>query len=340
MELLKKLANMLGPSGSEQHVRDLIQKEIKKYVDEVRIDKFGNLIAHKKGKGARVMLAAHMDEIGLMCNYIMDDGKIKFTSVGGIDPITLVGQQVDLILRTGKTVKGVITTFEIHEALDMEETPKEEDLYVDTGLNRKQLEKVGVNVGTYIVPSHTFSTLGTNNVITGKAFDDRVGCYVLIEVAKRLKKSSKEDVYFVFTVQEEVGLYGSETSVYNIDPDWGIAVDNTIASDSGEPRRIMMGKGPCITIKDAEMIANRCLNDHITSVAQKNKIPLQYEVVEAGTTDATKIMMSRGGIPSTVLGVPLRNLHTTITVASTKDIDNLIKLLEKILKNPPKVCLV
>jgi endoglucanase len=340
MELLKKLANILGPSGSEQHVRDLIQKEIKKYVDEVKIDKFGNLIAHKKGKGARVMLAAHMDEIGLMCNYIMDDGKIKFTSVGGIDPITLVGQQVDLILKAGKTVKGVITSLEIHEALDVEEPPKEEDLYVDTGLGRKELEKMGVNVGTYIVPSHTFSTLGNNKFITGKAFDDRVGCYALIEVAKRLKKTAKEDIYFVFTVQEEVGLYGSETSVYNIDPDWGIAVDNTIASDSTEPKRIILGNGPCITIKDAEMIANRCLNDHITSIAQKNKIPLQYEVVEAGTTDATKIMMSRGGIPSTVVGIPLRNLHTSITVASTKDIENLIKLLEKILKTPPKVCLV
>ncbi|MBW3012703.1 M42 family metallopeptidase [Candidatus Woesearchaeota archaeon] len=340
MELLKQLANLLGPSGAEQEVRSLIQKEIKKYVDEVRVDKFGNLIAHKKGKGARVMLAAHMDEIGLMCSNIEDDGKIKISAVGGIDPVTLVGQQVYLLLDNGKIINGVISFFEIHEGLEIDEMPLQDDLYVDTGLDKDALEKLGVATGTYIVPRHTFITLGNKDIVSGKAFDDRIGCYALIELAKRLKNITKEDMYYVFTVQEEVGLYGSETAVYDIDPDWGIAVDNTVATDSGDPKKICLGKGPCVTIMDAGMIANRCLNGHIAAVAKKNKIPLQKEVVEAGTTDATKIMMSRGGVPSAVLGIPLRNMHSTISVAHIRDIENLIKLLELLMKNPPKVCIV
>ncbi|MBD3259234.1 M28 family peptidase [Candidatus Woesearchaeota archaeon] len=340
MELLRKLSDTLGPSGAEQKVRDLIKKEIKKYVDEIRTDKFGNLIAHKKGKGARVMLTAHMDEIGLMCSDIEDDGKIRISAVGGIDPVTLVGQQVFLLLDDGKTINGVVSFLEIHEGLDVLELPIEDDLYVDTGLDKKALNKLGVKIGTYVVPRHTFITLGNKNTISGKAFDDRIGCYALVELAKRLKNTAKEDVYYVFTVQEEVGLYGSETAVYDIDPDWGIAVDNTVATDSGEPKKICLGGGPCITIKDAEMISNRCLNEHIMSIAKKNKICVQTEVVEAGTTDATKIMMSRGGVPSSVVGIPLRNIHSTISVANMKDVNNLILLLEKLMKNPPKICTV
>lgn len=340
MELLKKLALIPGPSGSEQSVRDLIQKEIKKYADEVKVDKFGNLVARKIGKGAKVILTAHMDEIGLMVRRVDDDGKIGFTLIGGIDPITLVGQQVEILTKDRKIVNGVISFTDLHEALEIEEeAPPASDLYVDTGIDKKELEKIGVVKGCYIVPKSEFLFLGNKKIFSCKALDDRIGCYVLLEVAKRLKEI-EEDLYYVFTVQEEVGLYGAQTSVYDINPDWGVAIDVTVATDAEEPHMVSMGKGPHITIMDSGMIANKCLNEHIKTLAEKNKIPLQEEVAESGTTDATRIMMSRGGVPSTVLGVPVRNMHSTISVANMDDVKNLIKVLELLMKNTPRICLV
>ncbi|MCK4669881.1 MAG: M42 family metallopeptidase [Nanoarchaeota archaeon] len=339
MKLLKELATLPGPSGSEQIVRDFIHKEIKKYVDEVKVDKFGNLVARKIGKGAKVILTAHMDEIGLMVNYVNPDGKMDFTRIGGIDPITLVGQQVEIVPNKGKIIHGVVTSANLHESRDSEEAPKASDLYIDAGVDKKALEKAGVSTGCYIVPKSEFLSLGNDKVFSCKALDDRIGCYVLIEIAKRLKEISS-DLYYVFTVQEEVGLYGAQTSVYDINPDWGVAVDVTVATDSEEPRKMILGNGPNITIMDSEMIANKCLNAHIKMLAKKHKIPLQEEVVESGTTDATKIMMSRGGVPSTVIGVPVRNMHSTISIANMDDIKNIIKLLEALMKDPPKICLV
>ncbi|MBW3013884.1 M42 family metallopeptidase, partial [Candidatus Woesearchaeota archaeon] len=302
----------------------------------------GNLVARKIGKGAKVMLSAHMDEIGLMVKYVNEDGKIDFTRIGGIDPITLVGQQVEIMSKKGNIVNGVVTYTDLHESIDMDDVvdaPKASDLYIDTGVDKKELDKLGVSTGCYIVPKSEFLILGNEKVFSCKALDDRIGCYVLLEVAKQLTEVD-QDLYYVFTVQEEVGLYGAQTSVYDINPDWGVAVDVTIATDAEDPNRIILGKGPNVTIMDSEMIANKCLNDHIISLAKKHKIPLQEEVAEGGTTDATKIMMSRGGVPSTVVGVPVRNMHSTITIANFDDIKNLIKLLEILMKDPPKICLV
>ena len=338
IELLKKLANTYGPSGNEVAVRKIIQQEIRPYVDECRVNKLGNLIARKKGKGERVMLAAHMDEVALMVKKIDESGYIRLSPVGGTEPVTLIGQVAKILKPNGMPLcTGIISYGEVHEGNEIKELPKIDYFYVDTGLSKEELKKKGVRIGTYVVPTQNFNTLGNKDTITGKALDDRIGCYILIELAKVLKKTNL-DVYFVFSVQEEIGLYGAKTSVYEVNPRWGIAVDVTIAADSDLKNNTsrIIGTGPFLTVKDSEIIASPVLDNHIEKVAEKNKIPLNLEIADFGTTDATNMMLHGGGVPSTILGVAIRNIHTTAGIASMKDIRNCIKLLKLVLETPPK----
>jgi len=339
VDLLFRLMDSLGTSGDEQIVRDIIKANMKKYVDNIYMDKFGNLIAHKKGRGKKIMLAAHMDEIGLMAKKIEDNGFIRVSAIGGIEPITIVGQQVSLVSDKNKTIcNGIISCSELHEDSPIKKIPKIEELYVDTGLNKKELKRIGVEIGDYIVPSHHARYLGNSKIISGKALDDRAGCYILMELAKKLSnKKSKLDIYYVFTVQEEIGLYGAKTATYNISPDWGIAVDVTNAKDSSLLSPSLIGKGPYITIKDSQMLGNKKIDDWLKKIAKQNKIPLQLEVEDSGTTDATSIMLAKGGIPAATISVPVRNIHSTVSVAHMDDINNAIKLLAVLIKNPPRM---
>lgn len=339
MKLLETLSNASGVSGSEEDVRAIIRKEIKKSVDNVYVDTFGNLIAHKRGKPPRVMLAAHMDEIGMMVKHINNDGTISLSFIGGLDVMPLVGRLVSISSKKGK-VMGMITLKEISNFQDIDEIPDKEELIVDTGLTKKQLQRRGAEAGSYIVFEQQFKVINKEGVVCGKALDDRIGCYILIELAKKLKKA-KNEMFFVFTVQEEVGLYGAKTSAYHIEPDWAIAVDVTNADDvDNEKASKLIGKGPTITVKDADMIANKCVDDWLKDLAKKKRIPYQIDVSDAGTTDAMNISISKGGVPSSVVGVAIRNLHTTFGVAHKNDIENAIKLLYELLLKPPKVCLV
>lgn len=340
MELMKKLSNALAPSGHEQNIRALIEHEIKPYVDEITTDKFGNLVAHKKGTGPKVMLAAHMDEVGLMIKFIKDNGHMQFLPVGGVEPITLVGQRVTIIDQGKELCHGIVSFKELDEADFIEDLPHMSDLFIDTGITKKDLEKLGVHPGAYAVPYQPFTTLGNKDVIAGKALDDRIGCYVLIELAKKLKNLKNSNLYYVFTVQEEVGLYGAQTAIYNIDPDYAIAIDVTNAIDVGDDKICSLGCGPTLTMMDSEMIANPCLNRWLLDLAKKNHVPIQRRVEDAGTTDATRMMLSKGGVPATTVGVAVKNLHSTASIASFKDVQNLIKLLSALLKNPPKSCIV
>lgn len=338
--LLDDLIEVNGISGKEQEIRALILKEIKKHVKDVKTDKFGNIIAHKKGEGAKVMLVAHMDEVGLMVKSIGDRGNIVCSEIGGLDATAWVGQQVRVQAKGGY-IRGVITLSEINDSEEIEEVPTLHDLYVDTGLDKAQLKKMGVSIGSFVEPLHKSLRLGSKDIILGKALDDRIGCYILLELAKKLAKS-KSDIYFVFTVQEEVGLYGAKTSIYGIDPDWAVVVDVTAANDAKEHSHEItrqVGKGPCITVKDAEMISNICIDDWLKDIAKKKKIPIQIDVSEQGTTDALHIATSKGGIPSTVVGVAIRNLHTAYSIAHMNDIKNAIVLLEELLRKHPTTCI-
>jgi len=334
MELLERLISTFGVSGNEEKVRNLIQEEIRKYVDKVYVDKVGNLIAHKKGKKPKIMLSAHMDEIGLMVKNIEPRGRIYFAEIGGADPVMLLGERVHIETKKG-IIHGVITTRDVNDGSFINQIPRVEDLFVDTGLSEAELKKLGVEVGSYLSLERDLYYLGSDKIICGKAFDNRIGCYILIELAKRIKKYNCE-TYFVFTIQEEIGLVGAMTSAYKVEPDWAIAVDVIETSDAREEPIITLGRGPSITIKDAELIGNKTINDRLMSIAKKKKIHVQRDVSEIGTTDATSISITKGGVPSTVLGVPIRNLHTATAVANKNDIENTIIVLEEFLKDPPK----
>ena len=334
-----RLLNETGPSGLEQPIRNLIAKEIKKYVHDIKMDKFGNLVAHKKGKKPTVLLVAHMDEIGLMVKSISDEGHIYAASIGGIEPIVLVGERVKIKTKKG-FIHGVITTKEIHNGDEVIAIPMIKDIYIDTGLTHKELINLDVELGSYLFLLSESTTLGSDKIICGKALDDRLGCYVLLELAKKMKNDSC-DVYFVFTVQEELGFFGAKTSVYSIDPDWALVVDTTAADDSSTERCTkQIGKGPCITIKDSDMIGNKCINDIFREKAKKAKIPVQLEITDFGTTDALSISVAKGGIPTGTVSIPIRNIHTTGSIAHMDDVTNAIEIIDAILKDPPNTCTV
>jgi tetrahedral aminopeptidase len=340
-ELLKELVDVLGPSGREHHIRQLIKKEVAPYCDKVWADQFGNLIAHKQGKGIKIMLAAHMDEIGLMVKEIHKNGHISFAPVGGVEPITLVGQSVSILAKNNKVIcSGIITTEELQDAYEIEELPKMNDLYVDTGLSTKTaVKRLGISVGDYIVPRHNATCLGDKHLISGKALDNRVGCYALIQLLKKLKKC-EHDLYVVFTVQEEIGLHGAKTATYHLNPDWGIAVDTTNTEDASDEPIVALGKGPVITYMDSEVISNSCLNDWLEKTAKKQRIKLQKKVEETGTTDAARIMINKSGIPATTLSVPVRNLHSTVSICDLRDVAHTVTILHSLLKQKLKKCVV
>ncbi len=333
MDLLEKLISTFGVSGNEEAVRNVIMEEIKNYVDEIYVDKLGNLIAHKKGERPKVMLAAHMDEIGLMVKNIEGRGRITFSIIGGVDNVMLLGERVHIETPKG-IIHGVITSKEVNDGNILERIPKTDDLFVDTGLNKKDLKKLGIEIGTFMALERDMYYLGSDKIVCGKAFDDRIGCYILIELAKRLKETCKNEIYYVFTIQEEIGLVGALTSTYIVEPDWAIVVDVTETDDIGEVTKTI-GRGPCLTIKDAEIIGNKLLNKHILEIAKKNKIHIQRDVTDEGTTDAASISVTKGGVPCTVLGVCVRNLHTATSVADRRDIEKSIKILEELLKLSP-----
>ncbi|UCE74790.1 MAG: hypothetical protein JSV56_03560 [Methanomassiliicoccales archaeon] len=321
-------------SGNEDKVRKIIQGKIKSYVDEIETDRMGNLICRKNGrdKDSVLILAAHMDEIGLMTREIDKYGHIFFSKVGALSKQTLLGQKVH-IQGTKKEIHGVITHKKLHIGDESEGFPEEAELYVDTGISKDQLMAMGIGIGTYIVPERKTEFLGDGKIISGKALDDRLGCTILIRLAEAVKKPDT-NIYYVFTAQEEIGMYGAKTSMYKIDATCALAVDVSFATDFSDSG-IQLGKGPVITIKDSDLIANRSLVDSLIKLAKKRRIPYQLEVSDIGTTDALYLSITKGGLPATAVGVPIRNPHSTISIANLRDVKNCIRLLKAFSEHPP-----
>lgn len=335
VKLVKELAAEYGPSGGEETVRKVIKRKIKPYVDQVKIDKFGNLLAHQKGKGPHIIVFSHMDEIGLMVKKVEDNGLIRFSPIGGIEPETLLAQQVHIVGEKG-IVHGVISAEELQEGKTFETFPLIEDMYIDIGVNdAKKVKRMGIIIGNYVVPRRAFATLGTENIISGKAMDNRVGCAATILLAKKMKRR-KRNITYAFTVQEEMGLYGAKTSAYELDVDFGIVVDATVSADF-EDEGVALSKGPVLTYKDEEFIADHALMDKIEKLLKKKRIKYQREVSDIGTTDALAISLSKGGVSTLVVSIPVRNIHSTISIADTNDLEDVVKLLEAVVTEPPLV---
>ena len=330
--LLQLFADAHGMSGYEDDVAALLRTELEPLVDEVQTDNMGNVIGIRHGEGPKVMIAAHMDEIGLAVSHVDDDGFIKFVSVGGFfDPIVL-GQRVLIHGRGGKILPGVVGARPIHlmDAEERKKMPKLKEMFVDCGAHSAQnAMELGVEIGSPITMDRQFTRLA-NDYVTGKAFDNRAGLAMMVSALQRLQgRTVKATIMAVGTVQEEVGLKGARTSAFGLDPDVAIATDVTIPGDhpgvGKNECHVATAKGPGITIMDAAgrgVIAPRPVIRWLREAADMETIPYQLFVGDGGNTDATVISITRAGIPCSVISCPTRYIHSPVEVLSLRDLEN------------------
>lgn len=330
--LLKELTEAFGVSGAEHEVRNILKREIESWA-EYRTDALGNLIFKKPGpeKKPKVMLAAHMDEVGLMISSIGKNGWLKFDTVGGIDDRILVSKTV--VIGPNK-VKGVIGAKAIHlqEPKERETALKSKNLYIDIGAkDREDAEKL-VKIGDFAAFDSKYEEMG--DIVKAKALDDRVGCYVITEI---LKRNYDLALCGAFTVQEEIGMRGATVAAYALEPDIAIVLEGTFAADVPDTKEegysTTVGMGPAITLMDRTFIADRKLVDRVLQVAERNNIKCQLRRTAFGGTDAGKIHLTKEGIPTIVISVPCRYIHSPASLASMSDIQNTIALVDALIKD-------
>jgi putative aminopeptidase FrvX len=343
VRLLARLSNAHGISGDEGEIREIIREELAGHVDEVYEDRMGNLIAVRRGDDFRIMLASHMDEIGFMVKYVEKEGFLRFAPIGGWHAPMLTGQRAVLHGANGP-VLGVLGSKAVH-MMDEEERKKLlkiEEMVIDVGVESADaVAALGIAPGTPVTLDRQFCSLCGDRV-SGKAFDNRAGVALLIEVLRQL--DSPSTVYGVFTVQEEVGLKGAKVSSYALDPDCAIATDVTIPGDHPgvllKDAPVEMGKGPVVSIADANgrgIIAHPAMLAWLRETAGACAIPVQFEVGSGGTTDASSIHLSREGVPSTVLSTPARYIHSPVEVIDLRDLEAGIRLLVTALRTRPAI---
>jgi putative aminopeptidase FrvX len=324
-ELIRKLVEAYGPSGVEDQIRAVIRAEVEPLADELRVDPLGSLVVRKQGsgEGQRIVLSAHMDEIGVMVTYVDEQGFARLTAIGGARTLTCVGNRVAF-------ADGTIGVIGVEEKRDdVSRVPKFDQLYIDVGATGR--DDCPVRVGDAAVFVRPFASQGTR--LIAKAMDDRIGCAVLIETLRRLE-NTPHDVYFVFSTQEETTLSGARTSTYAIDPDLAIAVDVTKTGDRPEslPMAVALGKGPAVKVKDGKMIAHPMVRDLMVQRAKAANIPYQMEVLTRGTTDAAAMQLVRGGVPAGCLSIPCRYVHTPSEMVDEADVQNGVLLMLEMLR--------
>ncbi|MHB8628437.1 MAG: M42 family metallopeptidase [Aggregatilineales bacterium] len=324
--LIKTLVEAWGPSGNEHEVRALIQHYVQSIADEVRVDAGGNLICRIGHGGAKVMIAAHMDEIGFVVHHIDREGYARFSMLGGLFPITLHGNRV-------RFADGTIGVIGVDDWYHATQVPKLTDYYIDfsTGADQYANVKVG-DVGTMW---REYAERGDR--IIAKSLDDRIGCVVAIETIRRIaEKGIPHELYFVFTTQEEVGLRGARTSAVGVAPDYAIALDVTPTGDQPKTEKtiVRLGGGAAIKARDSGHIVPPAFKNLLVKRAETAHIPYQMEVLDMGTTDAAVIQLAGAGIPSAAISIPVRFVHTTSETVDVHDIQACIDLLAETLTQP------
>jgi putative aminopeptidase FrvX len=324
-ETIKRLVEAWGPSGFEHQVRELIRAEVEDLAEEVRVDPLGSLICRRGSGGARVMVAAHMDEIGVMVSHVDEKGFMRFTNIGGVRPIALYGNRV-------RFENGTIGTIGAEGGgWGPDKMPKLEEFYIDVSAGAGK--DPGIGVGDAAGFWRTMEERGKR--IIAKSLDDRIGCAVVIESMRRLKKSENE-IYFVFTVQEEVGLRGARPAAFGLEPELGISVDVTLTGDTPKDTKmeVELGKGAAIKVRDSGHIVPPAVKDLMVTRAEEAKIPYQLEVLPRGSTDAAGIQLSREGVPSGCISIPTRYVHTVSETADYGDVQACVSLLVEVLSKP------
>ncbi len=331
-ELLKRLTDTFSTSGNEAAIRSVILDEVRDAADDCRVDALGNLIVRKgpsvngTGGAKRIMIAAHMDEIGLIVTHVDDKGFVRFTSIGGVYPRNLPGGRV----RFANGMTGVIGL----EQTDHDPgVPPLDKMFIDVGASNKK--DCPAKVGDVAAFERPFLDLGDR--VAAKSMDDRVGCAVAVEALRRVKKTPHE-LYFVFTTQEEVGTRGAQTSAYGIDPDLGFSIDVTGWGDTPGKKDISvsLGSGPAIKIRDGGMLSDPRIVEWMTRAAEKARIPYQREVLLGGTTDARAMQLVRGGIPVGCISIPCRYVHSPSEMVDMRDVENAVKLVVELVSAPVK----
>ena len=344
IEFLKNMTESFGPSGFERETSGIIKKYMQPYSDEVITDKLGSIVFVAKGKAEKphVLLAGHVDEVGFVISGIDETtGFLTFNPVGGWWDQVLLSQKV--VVRTVKgDVYGVISSKPPHLLTDEERTKvfTQDKMLIDIGAtSKKEAEEAGVRIGDPVVPFSPFSLIRDGKVAMGKAFDDRLGAFVIMEAIRRLKEdgiSHPNIVYGAATVQEEVGLRGAQTVAHLVDPDVGIVLEVDIAGDvpGVKPYEApsKLGKGPSLLTFDRSMIPNQPFKDFVWKTAQDAKIPLQLSQVARGGTDAGRIHLDRAGCPSVVISVPTRHIHSHVGLFNLEDAENAVKLVLELVK--------
>ena len=324
--ILQTLVETPGPSGSEHVIREKIKAEIPGHADEVYTDALGNLIARKgalKEGGKRIMISAHVDEIGLMITHVDDNGFARFLPIGGINPLTCLGGRVLFMNGT----QGVIGM----ERLEKDEHPELPKYFIDTGATSKADSKVGV--GDVCGFERPLLDLGKR--VVAKSMDDRVAAAIAVEALKEVKPGVNE-LFFVFSVQEEVGIRGAITAAYGVDPEIGLAVDVTRTGDTplGVKMEVALGNGPAIKVRDSSFIADPRVVKWMVNEAKAQKLPYQLEVLEAGGTDGAAMQRTRAGVPAGCLSIPCRYIHSPSEMVDRDDVENSVKLLVGLLGKP------
>ena len=329
--MLKKLTGLSGVSGCEMSVREFIFNEIKDYCTEITVDAMGNLKTFKKSKKAdalRVLLSAHMDEVGLIVSHITDEGYLKFQTVGGIEPQALIAQRVTV----GKH-PGIISLKAVHltTAEERKEKLTVDKLFIDIGAKNKEDAEKMVQKGDYCTFVSDYVEFGDQ--IKAKALDDRVGCAIMIDA---LKKSWDVDLYCNFTVQEEVGLRGSRVATRGINPDFAIVIEGTTCNDlpkvPDHKRTTKAGNGPAISVLDSASVASVELIEMLERAALVHNVPYQFKASTAGGNDAGSIYITDGGIKTASVSVPCKYIHSPVSVMKKQDFENTGKLIEAFLE--------
>lgn len=338
VELLKKTCEIAGAPGFEERIRNMVIREVEPLVDSLEVDNLGSVITVKKGSnnpdGKKVMVAAHMDEIGFIVTHIDDNGFIRFHTLGGFDPKTLTAQRV--IVHGKKDLVGVMGSKPIH-VMSQEErnkNPKISDYFIDLGMKGDDVKEL-VRIGDPITRERELIEMGS--CVNCKSIDNRVSVFILIEALRRLEKVPY-DVYGVFTVQEEVGLRGANVAAHRINPDFGIGLDTTIAFDvpgaQAHERVTTLGEGAAIKVMDASAICDYRMVDFMKRTADHHHIKWQLEVLTAGGTDTAGVQrMGKQGAIAGAISIPTRHLHQVIEMADKNDIESCIQLLKACLES-------
>lgn len=347
IDLLGELSDAFGVSGFEDEVRERITDLVSPYVDEVKTDTLGNLFATRTGKEEfTLMLDAHMDEVGFMVKWIDEKGYLRFALLGGWDERIIPSHRVEILTRSGEKRYGVIGSAPPH-ILKEEERKRPiplEGMFIDVGASsRQEAVDMGINIGDPLTIHYPFTEL-YSGYVTGKAFDDRVGCAVMIETARRLaKRDLKVNLVLSFVIGEEVGLRGARTAAYQIDPDLALALEGTIGADMPgipeESQPVRLGRGPAITVADRSIIVSRRMVEALeqAAVTEEATIPYQYKLPTYGGTDAGAIHLSRAGVLSGVVSVPCRFIHSPTSTLRLNDLENTIRLVTRFIEALPDI---